>query len=255
MYKKKWCLFLFFIVTLLPVTSCGGVSSETVPTQAVLTQTPFPTYTPYPTYTPFPTFTPFVPSVPTIVTIDSLAKSFSIYFPGNYALAERDATLRSGSLVAFDFIQVGEFLKSPDEYSFISQPPYFDQIQLHTVESIQAFIEYCNQTAPHEGESSCFLIDNIDFVGLYRGQQEAYYHRADYEDYSIQKFGQEYYFTRTRRCSAGAICAFREYTTFLRDSKVDVKVVVYVLIDHNDMDRQAVLSDRLFTSFHIELYP
>jgi hypothetical protein len=91
-------------------------------------------------------------------------------------------------------------------------------------------------------------------VSLYHGQQEAYYRRRDYEDYTIQKFGR-YYFTRTRRCGAGANCAFREYTTFLRDSEVDVKVVVYVLIDHNDMERQAALSDRLFTSFHIELLP
>jgi hypothetical protein len=76
--------------------------------------------------------------------------------------------LRSGSLVAHDFIQVGEFLK-PDESFFISQPPYFDEIQFHTVESIQAFIEYCDQTAPHEGESTCFLLGNTDLVSLYYG--------------------------------------------------------------------------------------
>jgi hypothetical protein len=215
---------------------------------------PASTQTPYPTYTPFPTFTPFVPSVPTTVTIASLAKSFSVYFPGNYALSEGDATLRSGSLAAYDFIQVGEFLKSDDPH-FTSQPPYFDEIQFHTIESIQAFIEYCNQTAPHEGESNCFLIDNIDFVSLYYGQQEAYYQRNDYEDYTIQKFGQQYYFTRTRTCGGGGYCAFREYTTFLRDSKVDVKIVVNVFLDPSDRERQAELSDRLFTSFYIELLP
>ena len=202
MDNKRWCLFLILIVVLLSLTSCGGPSSDSVPTMPASTQTPYPTYAPYPTYTPFPTFTPFVPSVPTRVTIDSLAKSFSVYFPGNYALSEGDATLRSGSLVAYDFIQVGEFLKS-DDHHFTSQPPYFDEIQFHTVESIQAFIEYCNQTAPHEGESTCFLINDIDFVSLYYGQQEAYYHRNDYEDYAIQKFGQQYYFTRTRTCGGG----------------------------------------------------
>ena len=90
---------------------------------------------------------------------------------------------------------------------------------------------------------------------MYYGQQEAYYHRDDYEDYTIQEFGHQYYFTRTRTCGAGARCAVREYTTFLRDSKVDVKIVVYVLLDLEDREMQAPLSDKLFTSFHIELLP
>lgn len=253
MRKNRWFLFSIIMLLLFLFVACGQFANESVSTAPAQTQTPYPTYTSYPTYTPFPTFTPFVPSIPTTVTIDRLAKSFDVYFPGNYALLTKDATLRSGSLVAYDFIQVGEFLKS-DEYFFTSRPPYFDEIQFHTIDSIQAFIEYCNQTAPHEGESSCFLIDDIDFVSLYYGQQEAYYRREDYEDYKIQKFGQSYYFTRTRGCGAGAYCAWREYTTFLRDSKVDVKVIVYVLLDPDDRENQSVLSDRLFTSFHVEIH-
>ena len=252
--SKRHFLFSVIIMLLFLLVACGQLTSESAPTASALTQTPYPTYTSYPTYTPFPTFTPFVPSIPTAVTIDSLAKSFSVYFPGNYALSKRDETYRSGSLVAYDFIQVGEFLKS-DSYSFTSQPPYFYEIQFHTVESTQAFIEWCNQTAPHEGESTCFLIYDVDLVSLYYEQQEAYYDRRDYEDYTIQKFGQNYYLTRTRGCGGGGDCAFREYTTFLRDSKVDVKIVVYVFLDPEDRERQATLSDRLFTSFHVELLP
>jgi hypothetical protein len=98
MNKKRRFLFSVIIMLLFLLGACGQLATESVPTVSAPTQTPDPTYTPYPTYTPFPTFTPFIPSVPTIVTIDSLAKSFSVYFPGNYALAKRDATLRSGSL-------------------------------------------------------------------------------------------------------------------------------------------------------------
>ena len=253
MNKKRWSLFSLIMPLSFLLVACGQLASESVPTMPAPTQTPYSTYTPYPTYTPFPTFTPFIPSVPTTVTIDSLARSFRIYFPGNYALSEGDATLRSGSLAAYDFIQVGEFLKS-DDISFTSQPPYFDEIQFHTIESIRAFIDWCKQNVPHEGESNCFLIDSIDFISLFNGQQEAYYHRKNYEDYKIQKFGQQYYFTRTRTCGGG-YCAFREYTTFMRDSKVDVKIVVNVFLDPSDRERQAELSDKLFTSFYIELLP
>src|SRR5688572_10882226 len=89
----------------------------------------------------------------------------------------------------------------------------------------------------------------------YIAQNPSNYHREDYEDYTIQKFGQRYYFTRTRGCGGGGNCAYREYTTFLRDSKVDVKILIYVSLDPNDRERQAALSDKLFTSFHIELHP
>lgn len=254
MNKKRRSLFSVIVPLLFLLVACGQLTSESIPTIPVPTQTPYSTYTPYPTYTPFPTFTPFVPSVPTTVTIDSLRRSFKIYFPGNYALSEGDATLRNGSLAAYDFIQVGEFLKSND-ISFPSQPPYFSEVQFHTVESIQAFIDWCNQHAPHEGESNCFIIENTDLVGLFHGQQEAYYDRHDYGEYKIQKFGQQYYFTRTRTCGGGGYCAFREYTTFLRDSKVNVKIVVNVFLDPSDKERQAELSDKLFTSFYIELLP
>ena len=206
---------------------------------------------------PIPLFPPSLPSSPVCqqqLRLAALRSPLAFIFPAITPWSEGDATLRSGSLVAYDFIQVGEFLKS-DDHHFTSQPPYFDEIQFHTVESIQAFIEMCNQTAPHEGESTCFLINDIDFVSLYYGQQEAYYHRDDYEDYAIQKFGHQYYFTRTRTCGGGGYCAFREYTTFLRDSKVDVKILVNVFLDPNDRERQAALSDRFFTSFHIELLP
>lgn len=263
MKTKRQFLFWVSMMVLLPLAACGQFSSESTPSIIALTQTPYPTYTPQPTYTPYPTYTPdtlytpyptytpFVPSVPTTITIEQLQKSFAIYFPGNYALSKRDETYRAGSLVSYDFVQVGEFIKSDDPY-FTSQPPYFYEIQFHTLESIKSFYDWCDQQALHE--VPCFLNGDPDLLGRYYGQKEAFSSIKDYESYKIQKIGERYYFVKTEGCGGG-YCALRGYTTFLRDSDVDVKVVVYILLHPDNSEQQEELSDRLFTSFYVELLP
>lgn len=240
-------MFLVSMVALLPLVACGQFSTESVPTLLAQTQTPYPTYTPYPTNTPYPTYTPFVPSFPTTLTIDEFQKTFVIYFPGNYVLSKRGETYSGGSPTAYDFVQVGEFLK-PEHPYFQSQPPYFDRIQFSTLESLQAFYEWCDQQALQG--SPCFLNGDPDLINRYIGQKKAFENRENYEDYIIQKFGERFYFTKGLGCGGG-FCEFREYTTFLGD----VKVVILMLLYPNQTEVQTELSDKLFLSFYIEEPP
>ena len=172
------------IVVLFPLVACGQFSTVSAPTLLAQTQTPFPTYTPYPTNTPFPTYTPFVPSVPTTLTIDEFRKTFIIYFPGNYVLSKRDETYSGGSPAAYEFVQVGEFIK-PEHPYFQSQPPYFDRIQFHTLESLQAFYEWCDQQALLAMGVRCFQNGDPDLINKYHGQKEAFENRDNYEDYVL----------------------------------------------------------------------
>jgi hypothetical protein len=258
MKTKIRFLFWVSIVVLLPLAACGQFPSESVSTITVPTQTPYPTYTPYPTstpyltytpdtlYTPYPTYTPFVPSVPAKITIDKFQKTFIIYFPGNYVLSKRDETDSSG-LPTYDLVQVGEFPKADDPY-FASQPPYFDRIQFETLESLQAFYEWCDQQALQG--SPCFLNGDPDLINRYLGQKKAFENRENYQDYTIQKLGEQFYFTKIIGCGGG-FCEFREYTTFLGN----VKVVILVLLYPNQTEVQSKLSDKLFLSFYIEEAP
>jgi hypothetical protein len=86
-----------------------------------------------------------------------------------------------------------------------------------------------------------------ELIKLYSGQKKAFENRENYEDYTIQKFGERFYFTKGLGCQGG-FCELREYTTFFGN----VKVVIYTLLYPNQTEVQSELSDKLFLSFYIE---
>ena len=114
---------------------------------------------------------------------------------------------RRGSFVSYDFV--------PEAY----EPPYLKEIQFFSEESIRAFNEACQAS-----QAPCFFGDYPDLDRYYR-QLTAYAAGANVDGSdTLQTNGRRYYVTN-RPCEGDA-CIIREYTTFARDVKVDVWVLL-----------------------------
>lgn len=224
-------------VSVLPTPTLIPATPTLRPTASnTLSPTPWPTVTFVPPATPVPTSVskvttkPFeIPEIPV-----------TIYVPYNYTLVKNDELNRRGSVVSYNFSQTVVISPSQNSY-FPAEPPYFFEIQFFSEESISQFLAKCSI------QPLCFEGDYPD-LARYSGQKEALEKRSDYheafQNYSLQKFGDTYYLVSTTRC-VGAVCAFREYTTFLNGVKVDIWIMMTDVA-------QAGLSDELFSVFEIK---
>lgn len=237
---KKYLLSILLVILFL-VVAC----SEPIEMQP--TNTPYPTYTPYPTNTPYPTYTPFVPFTSTEIIISEPETRIRIHFPSNYMLIENvNEPNRRGSFVSYNFLQVGEFLPSNDA-PFTSLPPYFYEIQFFTPKSIENFVKRCATEEFISPELLCYKGNHPDLT-TYSGQKEAFYNRNDYENYSLERFKNEYYFTSTKGC-IGGYCQIREYTMFIKEIKIDIWILLHPLNTETQIEK----SDYLINLLHIEL--
>ncbi|WP_423225022.1 hypothetical protein [Candidatus Amarolinea aalborgensis] len=213
---------------------------------ATPTLRPTPSYTPSPT--PWPTVTFASPATPVPTSVSKVTTELFeipeipiiVSIPFNYALVKNEEPNRRGSFVSYNFSQTLVISPSHDSY-FPAEPPYFHEIQFFSQESISQFLARCPIRL------RCFEGDYPD-VARYIGQKDALGKLSDYhepfQNYSLQKFGDTYYLVSTTRC-IGAACAIREYTTYLKDIKVDIWIMM------TDMS-QAGSSDELFSLFKIK---
>lgn len=249
------------VALLFVVVACGSMPQPTqspvhlpqisaLPTPTLIPTTPTlrPTASGTPSPTPWPTVTFVSPATPVPISVSKVTtKPFeipeipaTIYVPYNYTLVKNDELDRRGAFVSYNFSQT--VIVSPSQNSYFpAEPPYFFEIQFFSQESISQFLARCSI------QPQCFEGDYPN-LARYIGQKEALEKRNDYhepfQNYSLQKFGGAYYLVSTMRC-VGAVCAFRGYTTFLKDVKVDIWIM---MIDAS----QAGLSDELFSSFEIK---
>jgi hypothetical protein len=200
---------------------------------------------------PWPTVTFIPPATPIPISKAKVAtRSFTIsevpvtvVIPYNYTLIKNDEPDRRGSFISYNFSQTLVVSPSQDPY-FPSEPPYFYEIQLFSEASISQFAD---RMAKCPVKPECWEGDYPDLARYY-GQRDALktlsnYHEP-YQNYSLQKFGDKYYFISTTGC-VGARCAIREYTTYVNDIKVDIWITM-------KDGSQAGLSDVLFSLFEIK---
>jgi hypothetical protein len=133
--------------------------------------------------------------------------SIEVCFPQNYSLTRNAEANRRGSFVSYDF-------RPLDGY----QTPYLKELQFFSGASIAEFIRNCNEGTP------CFFGDYPD-LDRYYGQREALRTLESYQDFELGTFNDRFFLVANRPCY-GDTCVIREYTTFLRDCKLDIWIVM-----------------------------
>lgn len=137
-----------------------------------------------------------------------------VSFPNDYSLRKNYEKNRRGSFVSYDFW--GDY-----------QPPYLDEIQFFSKESIENFTKSCVNEL-------CFEGDYPD-VARYIGQKSSFEQSKDYNNFKLRKFGSRSWFVSNFNC-IGDSCVIREYTTFLGNTKVDVSITMTDLTEEKQAD-------------------
>ncbi len=147
--------------------------------------------------------------------------SMAIRLPAGSMLVKNSELFRRGSFASYDFAQptMGDY-------------PYLAEIQFFSHESIREFSDRCSGA-----EYPCFFGDYPD-VERYDGQQEALSLAQDYQDSESTQFNGRSFLVSNHNCE-GVPCVVREYTTFIRDTKVDT----WVMMADESQEQQA---DALF---------
>ncbi|MCK5211368.1 hypothetical protein KAJ89_01575 [Candidatus Parcubacteria bacterium] len=136
--------------------------------------------------------------------IESLGIKINV--PDTYTISKNiNEPNRRGSIVSYDFETTQKTL------------PYLNEIQFFNKNSIEEFIKNCE-------DDVCFFGDYPN-VERYNGQQDAFAQLENYNQYSIEKIGNHYFFTSNHDCQ-GDTCVIREYTTFLEDIKIDIWIII-----------------------------
>ena len=237
------------IASTITYTPYPTVTPSLAPTQ-VLTYTPHPTYTPDFAHTPNPANTPY-PTIPGRTSVLIPEIPLNIFFPSNYQINKRDEQQLRGSFLSYDFDR-----KDEPKHS-ISTPfpsaPYFAMIYFFSEDSIAHYVDYCATTETDGGESFCNL-GNYPDLKTYYGQRESFQELNDYENYTLEKIGDRYYFTSPYFGRRGSYTITKEYTTFVGDIKIDIWISLTSYMEYQPeevLQLRSVQSDHLFRSFYI----
>ncbi len=145
-----------------------------------------------------------------VSTTELVDGGVSISIVGDYSVRKNDEENRRGSFVSYTISAKG------------GDPLLeFGEIQFFSEESIRDYTAKCKEV----GE--CFHGDYPD-LKRYADQKAALAAKKSIGKYTYKKFGNRDWLVSTFGCDGDAFCAIREYTTFMRNSKVDVWIMMGV---------------------------
>lgn len=158
--------------------------------------------------------------------IDSfdVSKKYTITYPDTYTIEKSSEAHRRGSYMSYDF------------YKKTGNGIFLQEIQFFSATSISEFAKKC------EIDGMCFEGD-YPTLERYNAQKEAFAQQQSYEKYVLKTFGNRSYFVSNTPC-IGDSCIVREYTTFIEDTKIDIRIMM------RD-DSQIEEADAIFENIHI----
>jgi hypothetical protein len=146
-------------------------------------------------------------------------------------LMKNTELFRRGSFASYDFVL-------PENIDY----PYLAEIQFLSRDSIDGFLARCSGA-----EGPCFYADYPD-AERYEGQNAAYAAGQDYGDFTLRDFGGRPFFVSQHACE-GVPCVVREYTTFVGDTKVNIRVMMDgPSVDNSQISR----ADALFSQMTVQ---
>jgi hypothetical protein len=164
-----------------------------------------------------------------LTCVDVQEGPLTVCLPKSYTISRKGEQNRRGSLESFD-VSVREGC----------QAPYLEEIQFFSEESIREFNASCDANTEHP----CLFGDYPD-LERYHGQREALDRLENYRDYALREVNGRYFLVTNRPCF-GDSCLIREYTTFVRDIKIDVWLIMDSVSEVAESDQllaQLVIQD------------
>jgi len=144
--------------------------------------------------------------------------AIKVCLPDGYSASKSSEQNRRGSFVSYD-------LEPADG----AEMPYLAELQFFTEASIDRFTRDCGL------ESPCFFGDYPD-LERYHGQREALEEQESWDGYELVRLNERAFLVRDLPCY-GDSCVIREYTTFVRQIKLDLWVVMDDVSQSQDSDR------------------
>jgi hypothetical protein len=144
--------------------------------------------------------------------------AIQVCLPGGYSASKSGEKNRRGSLVSYDLERAGG-----------TETPVLAELQFFTEASIERFTRDCGS------ESPCFFGDYPD-LERHRGQKEALEAQEPWGEYEWVRLNERAFLVRNLPCY-GDRCLIREYSTFVRQVKLDVWVVMDDVSQVQESDR------------------